>query len=121
MGQPFLHGINKKHFIKCSGTTEIYAVIDPQNIEKNYVPVSGSEPLTPVVIDNTSLKYVIFSENVFLIKKIPFVISLKIDSFKIYLPFPEEYIRKKLNIKEKALLHEYENKQIQFFQVAVFK
>ena len=57
MGQPFFHGINKKHFIKCSGTTEIYAVIDPQNIGKNYVPVSGSEPLTPVVIDNTYLKY----------------------------------------------------------------
>ena len=65
MVQQSFYGINKSNFVKNNGSIEIYAVINPNSNIKNFLPMAGTEPLTPIVADQSILKYVVFGEKLF--------------------------------------------------------
>jgi hypothetical protein len=114
------YGINKSNFTKVSGITEIYAVINPNSDYKNFIPMGGYTPLTPVVADQSLLKFVIFGEKFFLIKKLQYVIKFQIDDFSVNMPLPENYLYKNLSKKEKLILaKEAEDKKFSFVQLAL--
>jgi hypothetical protein len=120
MAQQSFYGINKSNFIKVAGATEIYAVINPSSDNKNFIQMSGLIPLTPVVADQSLLKYVVFGEKLFLIKKLQYVIKLQVDNFSTYMPLSENYVYKNLNKKEKLLLaKEAGDKKFTFVQLAM--
>lgn len=115
-----------KNFSKESGRVEVWALLNPQSTKKSYISIYGSKPLTPCVIDNTLLKYVVFAEKIINIKNFNYIPCFNIDGldkFHTYFPFPEEYIYSKLNKTEKMLLESYlqdcETKQVKFFQAMV--
>ena len=119
MVQQSFYGINKSNFVKNNGSIEIYAVINPNSNIKNFLPMAGTEPLTPIVADQSILKYVVFGEKLFLIKKIPYVIKLQVDGFSTFIPLPENYVYKSLSKKEKIILaEEAQDKKFTFVQLA---
>jgi hypothetical protein len=120
MAQQSFYGINKSNFLKESGVIEVYAVINPESDIKNFIPMGGYQPLTPVVADQSVLKYVVFGKKILLIKKIPYVLKLQIDNFSSFIPLPESFIYKNLTKKEKLILaKEAENAKFTFIQLAL--
>jgi hypothetical protein len=101
MPRNFFVGLGPTNFVRKNGTVEIYFVKNPTSHNKLYIPISGTEALTPAIYDNNSLRYVLYGEEVILIKKFPFVPCLKIDNLEQVFPFPKEYVLQKLNKKEK--------------------
>lgn len=115
-----------QNFNKESGRVEVHALLNPQSNHKNFIPIYGSAAITPCVIDNSLMKYVVFAEKCYHIKTFNFIPSFNIDgdkNFFTYFPFPHEYIMSKLNKKEKTeltrLLNECQNQEVRFFQVLV--
>lgn len=127
MANSFFVKLNRnQNFTKVSGRVEIYALLNPQSNRKNFISIHGTKPLTPCVIDNSLMKYVLFAEKLLLIKTIDFIPCFTIDgksNFFTYFPFPHEYIVSKLNKKEKKMIEDElvdcENLEVMFFQAMV--
>jgi len=114
-------GITKNNFVRLPAPTEIYLIVKPLSFRKNTIPVAGSEPISSAVFDNTTLNYVLFGEQVVLLKRFDFTPCIRINEQNFIVPFPHDYIIKKLKKKERckfdeALLH---TKEYTFFQVTV--
>ncbi len=105
MPKTFFTGLSTSNFKKKSAVVEVYLVENPNfSSKKLYVPVAGSEALTPAIYDNTTLQYVLFGEKIVLLKKFNFAPSLVIDGMEYMFPFPKDYILKKLSKNEKETL-----------------
>jgi len=115
MPKSFFTGLSTSNFKKKSAVVEIYFVKNPFNMNsKLYIPVAGSEALSPAIYDNTTLQYVLFGDSISLIKKFNFVPSLVIDGIEYLFAFPKDYIIKKLTKKEKEILED--SSSFDFFQ-----
>jgi len=101
MPRNFFVGLGPTNFIRKTGIVEIYVIKNPSSHNKLYIPISGTEALTPAIHDNNSLRYVLYGEDILLLKKFPFVPSIKIDNFEMIFPFPKDYVIQKLTKKEK--------------------
>lgn len=125
MADAFFVKLNKKNnFNKSSGRVEIHALLNPNINTKHFIPIYGSAALSPCVVDNSCMKYVVFAEKCYHIKTFDFVPCFSIDkTFVTYFPFPEDYIMAKLTKKEKSdlffNLNSCQNQEVKFFQVLV--
>ena len=123
----FITKLNKnKLFKKTSGIVEIWAIYNPSIANKFYVPLLGTQPLTPCVIDSISQRYCLFGSSVELIKRFEFIPTLIIDDVKThrsFFPFPKDYFWHLLSKKEKEKILQkasfYENSEIEFFQTMI--
>lgn len=104
MGRNFFTGLNSSNFKKLKGSVEIYLIVNPSTFYKSFLPIQSTEPLMPVVLDNTSSRYVIFGQSIQLIKKFSFVPCLCIDNLEHTFPFPKQFILSKLTKKEKKVM-----------------
>lgn len=104
MARNFFTGLNSSNFKKLKGNVEIYLIVNPSTFYKTFLPIQSTEPLMPVVLDNTSSRYVIFGQSVQLLKRFPFVPCLCVDDLEHTFPFPRQFILSKLNKKEKKIM-----------------
>ena len=112
-------GITKKNFIKVPARTEIYLVVEPSSVYKHLIPIAGTEPLSPAVVDNTCLQYVVYGKKIELIKVLNFVGCLEIDRQRHLFAFPEEFIISKFTKKDKERFDSILDgeKNYNFFQI----
>lgn len=115
------YGITKNNFSKISCAVEIYVIVRPSSMMRHMLPISGTEPLTPALVDNTILQYIVYGDKVELLKTIDYAVVMEINKQKFTLPFLDDFILKKLSKKEKNKLDQIiENKpDYSFFQIMV--
>lgn len=94
-------GISQKNFKKLEGVVDVFLVVNPSSMYKSFIPINGTEPLNSALIDNTSMRYVVFGDRVKFVKKIPFVPCFTVDGCEFIFPFTKSFIFKSLNKKEK--------------------
>jgi len=119
MARNFFTGLNSSNFKKLKGCVEIYLIVNPSTFYKTFLPIQSTEPLMPVVLDNTSSRYVLYGQSVQLIKRFPFIPSLFIDDLEHTFPFPKQFILSKLTKKEKKIMEDMiaSGDDYTFFQV----
>jgi hypothetical protein len=115
------YGITKNNFSKISCVVEIYVIVRPSSMMRHMLPIAGTEPLTPALVDNTILQYIVYGDKVELLKIIDYAVVMEINKQKFTLPFLDDFILKKLSKKEKNKLDQIiENKpDYSFFQIMV--
>ncbi len=113
-------GISQKNFKKLDGVVEIFLVVNPSSMYKSFIPVNGTEPLNSALIDNTSMRYVVYGDRVKFLKKIPFVPCFTVDGYEFIFPFTKSFILKSLNKKEKLAVSDSMGGDLEFtfFQIA---
>lgn len=113
----------RNNFEKIPAKVEIFALFNTDSEKKHFIPMVGTIPLSPAVIDNSQLKYCVFAEKIVLIKTFDFVPCFKVDNFSTVFPFPNEYIFSKLTSKELGVVEQYrqscQNNKLEFFQTYV--
>jgi hypothetical protein len=115
------YGITKKNFTKTSCSVEIYVIVRPSSLLRHMLPIAGTEPLTPALVDNTLLQYVVYGDKVELLKTMDYAVVMEINKQKFTLPFLDDFILKKLSKKEKNKLDQIieTNQDYAFFQLMV--
>jgi len=113
----------RNNFEKIPAKVEVYALCNTDFEKKHFIPMIGTLPLSPAVIDNSQLKYCVFAEKILLVKTFDFVPCFKVDGFSTVFPFPSEYIFSKLNSNETDALDQYrkscQSSKLEFFQTYV--
>jgi len=124
MAEFFFTKLNlKDNFIKLPAKCEIFVLFNPTFNQKHFIPVMGTVPLSPTVVDNNLHKYVVQAEKFLLLRNFDFVPCLKIEEYNTVFPFPEKYIYSKLTKKEKEIIEttarSCQNSKVEFFQIYV--
>jgi hypothetical protein len=110
----------RNNFQKMPARVEIFALFNPKFEKKHEIPMVGTIPLSPVIIDNSQLKYCVYAEKIILLKHFDFVPFFKVENFSTVFPFPSEYILSKLNAAENKIFSEIRrscnSSNVEFFQ-----